>query len=72
MDFNPFTLSGFFYHNSLDKSISNKKVSDWFLLLPCFTEIPILNANSVDPDQMPHSAASDLGLLFANVPFMEW
>ena len=24
--------------------------------------IPELNANSVDPDQMPHSAASDLGL----------
>ena len=22
----------------------------------------IVNANSVDPDQMPHSAASDLGL----------
>ena len=25
-------------------------------------EIPVLNANSVDPDQMPCSAASDLGL----------
>ena len=24
--------------------------------------IPVLNANSVDPDQMPHSVASDLGL----------
>ena len=32
-----------------------------FLLL-CFKEIPVFNANSVDPDQMPHSAASDLGL----------
>ena len=28
----------------------------------CFKEIPELNANSVDPDQMPHSAVSDLGL----------
>ena len=27
-----------------------------------FEEIPELNANSVDPDQTPHSAASDLGL----------
>ena len=27
-----------------------------------FTEIPILNANSVDPDQTLHSVASDLGL----------
>ena len=32
------------------------------LLLPWFTEIPVLNANSVDPDQTPRSAASDLGL----------
>ena len=26
------------------------------------TEIPVLNANYVDPDQTPRSAASDLGL----------
>ena len=33
------------------------------LFLFLFTvEIPILNANSVDPDQTPRSAASDLGL----------
>ena len=25
-------------------------------------EIPVINANSVDPDQTPRSAASDLGL----------
>ena len=25
-------------------------------------EIPVFNANSVDPDQTPRSAASDLGL----------
>ena len=29
---------------------------------PCFKETFELNANSVDPDQMPHSAASDIGL----------
>ena len=28
----------------------------------CFTEIPELNAISVDPDQMLCSASSDLGL----------
>ena len=39
-----------------------KGVSGKFLLLPWFTEIPVLNANSVDPDQTPRSAASDLGL----------
>ena len=37
-------------------------MSGWYLLLSCFTEISELNANSVDPDQMPHSVASDLGL----------
>ena len=39
-----------------------KGVSGKFLLLPWVTEIPVLNANSVDPDQMLHSATSDLGL----------
>ena len=39
-----------------------KGVSGKFLLLPWFTEIPVLNANSVDPDYTPRSAASDLGL----------
>ena len=33
-----------------------------FLLLLSFTEIPLVNTNHVDPDQMPHSAASDLDL----------
>ena len=41
-----------------------KGASDQFLLLPCFIEIHVFNANSVDPDQMPGS------ILFANVPFM--
>ena len=31
-------------------------------MLTCFVEIPVFNANSADPDQMPHSVASDLGL----------
>ena len=38
-----------------------KGVSGKFLLLPWFTEIPVLNANSVDPEQKPRTAASDLG-----------
>ena len=33
----------------------------FFLLLPCFIEMLVFNANSVDTDQTPHSAASDLG-----------
>ena len=35
-------------------------------LLPCFRKMPVINANNVDPDQMPHSGST----LFANVPFM--
>ena len=54
--------SGLFYGNSLDRSISNRRVSGLFLLLLCFIEIPVFNANSVDPDQTPRFAASDLGL----------
>ena len=32
------------------------------LLLLCFTEIPVCDANSVDPDKMLHFVASDLDL----------
>ena len=37
-------------------------VAGWFVLLPCFINIPILNENSADPDRTPRSAASVLGL----------
>ena len=37
-------------------------VSGQFLLLPYFIEIPVFDVNSLDPDQTPHSAASDLGI----------
>ena len=37
-------------------------VSGKLLLLLWFTEIPVINANGVDPDQTPCSVASDLGL----------
>ena len=50
-----------FFHNSLDQSISNSSVSGYFLLWLCFIEIPVFNANCVDLDQTPQSAASDLG-----------
>ena len=36
------------------------------LLLICFIEIPVINANSVDPDLIPHSMASSRFALFAN------
>ena len=67
--------SGPFYLKSLDKSFINRRgvVSYIYiyiyillllllLLLPCFIEIPVYNANSVDPDQTRRSAAFDQGL----------
>ena len=48
--------------NSLDRSISYIRVSGQFSLLSCFVEISEHYANSVHPDQTPHSGASVLGL----------
>ena len=52
---NPFMPSRFFYLKSLDKSISYIR-GIWLVF------ISELNANSIDPDQTPRSAASDLDL----------
>ena len=57
-----FKSSGLLYHNALDRSVSNNRVSSKFLLVLCLKEIPVVNANSVCPDQTPRSAASDQGL----------
>ena len=38
------------------------RVAGYISLIPSFVESPFFNANSVDPDQKPRSAASDLGL----------
>ena len=51
-----------FYLRLLDRSIFNRRGVLLFSLLACFIEIPVLNANCLDPDQTPRSAASDLGL----------
>ena len=65
--------SGLFYLNSVDQSISNIRGVRYVFITMFYKKNPVFNANSVDPDQMPHSVASDLGLqstLFANVHFM--
>ena len=59
--FNPCMPSRLFYLRSLDEYISIKRDVRLVFLSPCFIYIPVLNANSVDPDQTPHSVASDLG-----------
>ena len=55
-DINPFMPSGLFY--LLTGQFPVKGVSGLFSLLPCFIEMSVINATSVDP----RSAASDLGL----------
>ena len=38
-------------------------MSNYFTILRCFIDIPVFfNANSIDPDQTPRSAAYNLGL----------
>ena len=61
--FNPFMSSELCYVKSLDRSINNRR-DVWlvFFILPCFIANPEFHANSVDPDQKPRYAASDLGL----------
>ena len=44
--FNPFTLSGLIYHNSLDWAISNRRVSGQVLLFLCFIVIIMFYRNS--------------------------
>ena len=48
--------NGLFCLHSLDRSITSIRGGRFLL---CFIEISVFNANSVDPDQTPHSAASD-------------
>ena len=49
---------GLFFFNS----ISNSRGVWLFLLLPWFIKNPEFNANSAEPDQLPRSAAFDLGI----------
>ena len=56
--------SGLLYLRSFDRSISS------FFLIPCFKETPVLNANSVDPDQSPRSVACDLGLYYLQMSLL--
>ena len=65
---NPFTSSGLFHHNSLHPMIAGCVVS--FLLQLCFIQVPALNANNVDPDQLPRSAESDLGVHVCKLHFL--
>ena len=54
--------SGFFYLNSFDRSISYIRGVQLAFIITAFYRNSLSVANSVDLDQTPHSAASDLGL----------
>ena len=51
-----------FFLNPLDRSISNRRDVGSVFIIAMFIEIPVFNANNIDPDQVPRSAASDLDL----------
>ena len=55
---------------TLDRSVSNSRVSGESLLLLCFIEIPVINANNVYSDQLPCSVAYDLGLHCLPITFL--
>ena len=63
-------LNRIFYLSCLETSLSNSRDVRLFLLSPCFIEILVFNANSVDPDQTPRSVASDLGLHCLPMPLL--
>ena len=54
-------LSILFYLKSMDSSISHRRGVWLVILLTCFIEFLVFNANSVDPDQVLHSVACNLG-----------
>ena len=57
---NPFMPNGLFYLHPSDRSVFKIR-GVWLLLsINMFYRILVLHANSLDPNQMPHSAASDL------------
>ena len=54
--------SGLFYLNALYQSISSLRGVWSVFIIAIFIGMHVINANSVDPDQTPRSAASYLGL----------
>ena len=62
--------SGLFYFSFLDRSISNRR-SVWLVfIITMFYRKSVFYANSVDPDQMQRSAASDLDLNCLQMPLL--
>ena len=66
---NQFMPNGLFYLSFLDRSISDRRGVVFVFIIKYFIEIPVFNANSVDPDQKARSTASDLGLHYLQMSF---
>ena len=47
---------------TLDRSISTSRGIFLVFIIMLFRDISVFHADIVDPDQMPHSVASDMGL----------
>ena len=62
--------NGLLYRYSSDQFISHIRGVWLSLLLPRFIEIPVIYANSEEPDQTPRFAASDLGLHCLQMPLL--
>ena len=63
--------NGFFYLHSSDRSISRLRGGCLAFVMTIFIEIPVLNANSIGPDQTPRSVVSNLGLHCLQMSFYE-
>ena len=67
--------SGLFYHNSLHMSISNSRVGVWLVFITTctyFIDIPVFNADSVDPDQVPNLGLHCLPIIPLGVSQRKW
>ena len=62
LHFITFIPNGLFLFHSVDRSISNIRGAWLVFIITMLYRICAFNATSIDPDQTPRSAASDLGL----------
>ena len=60
--FNPFMPNGISHYYQLEQSISVLMDFRWYFSFLFMFQYKNMLANSEDPDQNPHSVASDLGL----------
>ena len=70
MQMNPLMPNELFYPSLWTGPFPIKGVSGLFLELLLILKIPVLNANSLDPDQTLRPAASDIDLHYLPMPLL--